>query len=105
MLNIQGEPAPGHSSGDAMAAMDALVKQLPQGVGAEWSGLSYEERLSGAGAMARSTARASASGISGRRSRHDGTGPLTRRAVSARAVRPRYGSSPVSASKRSVPSP
>ena len=49
---IQGEPAPGQSSGDAMAVMEAAVAQLPAGVGYEWSGLSYEERLSGANAPA-----------------------------------------------------
>ncbi len=49
---IQGEPAPGHSSGEAMAAMEELVKKLPAGIGMEWSGLSYEERLSGANAPA-----------------------------------------------------
>ncbi len=49
---IQGEPAPGKSSGEAMAAMEAHVKELPPGVGLEWSGLSYEERLSGANAPA-----------------------------------------------------
>jgi hydrophobe/amphiphile efflux-1 (HAE1) family protein len=49
---IQGEAAPGYSSGDAMAAMERLAEQLPAGVGFEWSGLSYEEKTSGAGAMA-----------------------------------------------------
>jgi HAE1 family hydrophobic/amphiphilic exporter-1/multidrug efflux pump len=49
---IQGEPAAGRSSGDAMAALDAIVKQLPQGIGYEWSGLSYEEKISGANAPA-----------------------------------------------------
>jgi HAE1 family hydrophobic/amphiphilic exporter-1/multidrug efflux pump len=49
---IQGEPAPGRSSGDAMAALEGIVGQLPAGVGSEWSGLSYEERLSGANAPA-----------------------------------------------------
>jgi hydrophobe/amphiphile efflux-1 (HAE1) family protein len=47
---IQGEPSPGRSSGEAMAAMEEMVARLPTGVGFEWSGLSYEERLSGAGA-------------------------------------------------------
>ncbi len=47
---IAGEPSPGHSSGEAMAAMEAIVAQLPSGVGSEWSGLSYEERISGANA-------------------------------------------------------
>jgi HAE1 family hydrophobic/amphiphilic exporter-1/multidrug efflux pump len=51
-MAIQGEPAPGHTSGDAMAAMEQLVKQLPSGVGSEWSGLSYEERTSGSSAFA-----------------------------------------------------
>jgi multidrug efflux pump len=48
---IQGEAAPGSSSGDAMAAMERLVAQLPAGIGHEWSGLSYEERVAGAGAL------------------------------------------------------
>ncbi|HVI00990.1 MAG TPA: efflux RND transporter permease subunit, partial [Enhygromyxa sp.] len=49
---IQGEAGPGFSSGDAMAAMERLAAELPEGVGFEWSGLSYEEKTSGAGAMA-----------------------------------------------------
>jgi multidrug efflux pump subunit AcrB len=44
---ILGEPAPGYSSGQAMAAMEELAGKLPSGVGYEWSGLAYEERLSG----------------------------------------------------------
>jgi HAE1 family hydrophobic/amphiphilic exporter-1/multidrug efflux pump len=51
-MSIAGEPAPGHSSGEAMAAVEAIVAQLPAGVGSEWSGLSYEERISGANAPA-----------------------------------------------------
>jgi multidrug efflux pump len=46
-LNIQGQPAPGQSSGAAMAEMEKLTAQLPQGVGVEWVNLSYQERLSG----------------------------------------------------------
>jgi HAE1 family hydrophobic/amphiphilic exporter-1 len=46
-INIQGEPAPGRSSGEAMAAMEELAGQLPQGVGFDWTGLSYQERMSG----------------------------------------------------------
>src|SRR5690606_8277247 len=46
--NIQGQAAPGHSSGEAMDLMEQLVAQLPPGVGLEWTGISYEERLSGA---------------------------------------------------------
>ncbi len=44
---IQGAPAPGRSSGEAMDIMEDLVAQLPPGVGLEWNGLSYEERASG----------------------------------------------------------
>jgi hydrophobe/amphiphile efflux-1 (HAE1) family protein len=47
---IQGEPAPGHSSGEAMQAMQEIVSKLPAGVGSDWSGLSYEEKASGSGA-------------------------------------------------------
>ncbi|MCL5278619.1 MAG: efflux RND transporter permease subunit, partial [Planctomycetes bacterium] len=43
-LNIQGEAAPGRSSGEAMAAMQGSVKNLPQGVGYDWTGVSYQER-------------------------------------------------------------
>src|SRR5690606_21957364 len=46
--NIQGQAAPGHSSGEAMDVMEELVAtHLPAGVGLEWSGISYEERVSG----------------------------------------------------------
>jgi multidrug efflux pump len=51
-LEIQGMPAPGKSSGDAMNAMEELIAKLPAGVGFEWTGLSYQERLSGAQAPA-----------------------------------------------------
>ena len=46
-LNIQGEAAPGRSSGESMAAMEGFVKKLPQGVGFDWTGLSYQERQAG----------------------------------------------------------
>jgi multidrug efflux pump len=46
-LEFLGAPAPGKSSGDAMQAMEALAAQLPKGIGYDWTGLSYEERLSG----------------------------------------------------------
>src|SRR3546814_14355349 len=45
-------PAPGLSTGEAMAEVEALLKQLPAGIGHEWTGLSYEERRSGAQAPA-----------------------------------------------------
>jgi len=44
---IQGQPAPGRSSGEAMDIMESLVGKLPTGVGLEWTGLSFEEKLSG----------------------------------------------------------
>jgi len=46
-MEIQGAAAPGYSTGQAMAEMERLVKQLPPGVGFEWTGISYQERLSG----------------------------------------------------------
>jgi len=46
-FQIQGAPAPGASSGDAMAAMEEIVAKLPAGIGLEWNGLSYEEKKSG----------------------------------------------------------
>jgi HAE1 family hydrophobic/amphiphilic exporter-1 len=45
-MSIWGEPAPGRSSGEAMKVMEELVSKLPQGVGFEWTGLSYQERMS-----------------------------------------------------------
>jgi len=45
-MNIWGEPAPGRSSGEAMQAMEKIVSKLPQGIGFEWTGLSYQERMS-----------------------------------------------------------
>jgi len=46
-IQIQGSPAPGASSGQALNTMESLMKELPPGFGFEWTGLSYEERLSG----------------------------------------------------------
>ncbi len=46
-MEILGSPAPGTSTGDAMAAMEAIHAKLPPGTQLEWTGLSYEERLSG----------------------------------------------------------
>jgi len=45
-INIQGESAPGRSSGEAMQVMEEFVKKLPQGIGFDWTGLSYQERMS-----------------------------------------------------------
>lgn len=47
-MEIIGSPAPGVSSGDAMLEMERLARELPEGVGFEWTGMSYQERLSGA---------------------------------------------------------
>jgi hydrophobe/amphiphile efflux-1 (HAE1) family protein len=47
-INIVGEAAPGRSSGEAMKVMEAFVRQLPQGIGFDWTGLSYQERQAGA---------------------------------------------------------
>ncbi len=42
---ITGEAAPGHSSGEAMAALESIVREkLPDNIGVEWSGLSYQEK-------------------------------------------------------------
>jgi multidrug efflux pump len=51
-LNIQGQGAEGISSGTAMDEMEKLVAELPKGFGLEWTGASYQERLSGAQAPA-----------------------------------------------------
>lgn len=51
-VQIQGEPAFGYSSGDAMDAVEEIEKQLPDGVGLQFTGISYEERLSGSQAGA-----------------------------------------------------
>jgi multidrug efflux pump len=46
-MKIAGGAAPGRSTGEAMAAMEAVAGQLPPGIGFEWSGTSFEERQSG----------------------------------------------------------
>jgi len=46
-MKISGATAPGGSSGEAIAAMEAIAQKLPPGIGFEWSGISFEERLSG----------------------------------------------------------
>ncbi|MBK8573433.1 MAG: efflux RND transporter permease subunit [Holophagaceae bacterium] len=51
-VNIQGEPAPGKSTGDAMLAMEDIASKLPAGIGFEWTGLSYQERQAGTQAPA-----------------------------------------------------
>jgi multidrug efflux pump len=51
-VEILGQAAPGISTGEAMAAVEKMVAQLPTGIGYEWTGLSYEERNAGAQAPA-----------------------------------------------------
>lgn len=45
-MKVAGSPAQGYTTGDAMMAMQQLATQLPAGIGFDWSGTSYEERLS-----------------------------------------------------------
>ena len=46
-MEILGEAAPGKSTGEAMALMEQLATKLPTGIGFDWTGMSYQERLSG----------------------------------------------------------
>lgn len=46
-MQIQGSPAPGVTTGEAMAEMERIVSQLPPGYSIAWTGLSLEERASG----------------------------------------------------------
>jgi multidrug efflux pump len=46
-VEIQGQASAGKSTGQAMSAMEALAAKLPQGIGYEWTGLSFQERQSG----------------------------------------------------------
>jgi len=47
-FEIQGASAPGHSTGDAIAAMEALAQRLPPGTGFEWTGISRQQVEAGA---------------------------------------------------------
>ncbi|EGC6422467.1 efflux RND transporter permease subunit [Salmonella enterica] len=46
-MELLGEAAPGQSTGEAMSLMENLASQLPNGIGYDWTGMSYQERLSG----------------------------------------------------------
>jgi multidrug efflux pump len=50
-IRVSGSAAPGFSTGAAMAEMEKLAAQLPQGFGYEWTGQSREEKLAGSQAM------------------------------------------------------
>ncbi len=48
-VEFNSGPAPGHSSGELMAAMETAAREtMPQGYGFEWSGIAYQEKSSGA---------------------------------------------------------
>jgi len=47
-FKISGDAAPGHSTGQAMVELERIMKELPSGIGYEWSGLSYQEKAAGA---------------------------------------------------------
>jgi len=51
-VEILGAPAPGYSTGQALAEVESIAAKLPAGVGISWTGLSYEEKLSGSQAPA-----------------------------------------------------
>jgi multidrug efflux pump len=46
-VEILGSAAPGLSTGEAMSAIEAMVAELPAGIGMEWTGLSDQEKASG----------------------------------------------------------
>ncbi len=46
-MEIQGEAAPGTSSGDAMALMENLASKLPAGIGYDWTGMFVSGTLIG----------------------------------------------------------
>ncbi|HCL5271171.1 TPA: efflux RND transporter permease subunit [Salmonella enterica] len=46
-MELLGEAAPGRSTGEAMTLMENLASRLPNGIGYDWTGMSYQERLSG----------------------------------------------------------
>ncbi|MDR0882040.1 MAG: efflux RND transporter permease subunit, partial [Candidatus Adiutrix sp.] len=46
-MELIGSPAPGQSTGDAMLEMEEMIRNLPPGLGYEWTALSYQERQSG----------------------------------------------------------
>ena len=47
-VEINGEAAPGVSSGEAMQEIEKLAAQLPPGYSVDWAGESYQERAAGA---------------------------------------------------------
>ena len=50
-IDIEGEAAPGHSTGQALATMERLAEKLPAGITAEWTEIAYQQKLAGNAAM------------------------------------------------------
>jgi hydrophobe/amphiphile efflux-1 (HAE1) family protein len=50
-IEVEGETAPGHSSGQALAAMDTLAAKLPAGFSAEWTEIAFQQKAAGSAAM------------------------------------------------------
>lgn len=46
-FKIMGDAKPGFSTGETLAEIEAIIAGLPKGIGSEWTGLSYQEKLSG----------------------------------------------------------
>ncbi|MEN0036650.1 MAG: efflux RND transporter permease subunit [Cellvibrio sp.] len=47
-FKIMGDAKPGYSTGEVLAEIESIIADLPKGIGYEWTGLSYQEKLSGA---------------------------------------------------------
>ncbi|MFT3967733.1 MAG: efflux RND transporter permease subunit, partial [Sphingobium sp.] len=50
-IDIEGDTAPGHSSGQAIAAMERLTRNLPAGVTTEWTEVAYQQKMAGNAAI------------------------------------------------------
>lgn len=46
-FKISGDAAPGYSTGQVMAELERMIAELPEGIGYEWTALSYQERQAG----------------------------------------------------------
>jgi len=46
-IRISGTASAGYSTGQAMTEIEKIMKQMPDGIGYEWTGLSREEKISG----------------------------------------------------------
>ena len=44
-MDIQGDPAPGRTTGEAMQAMEEIIQKLPPEIGYEWTGVSYQQKM------------------------------------------------------------